>query len=164
MLIKELIEINKKLKELNQDFQTRVNIARQKILKKHGKDSFSLQVKIYTDASENTYIILMKDHDSNKSTYKVKIECSNCGYIEDRTTNEQNIVNLETSIQEESCPKCNSNTFNMTDKISMIEELGSIANTMGTEIDIISSETEEGEMLHSTFGGIVAILRFKLNY
>ena len=97
-------------------------------------------------------------------TYKVKIECSNCGYIENRTTSERNIVNLESSIQEESCPKCNSNTFNMTDNISMIEELGGIANTMGTEIDIISSETEEGEMLHSTFGGIVAILRFKLNY
>ena len=97
-------------------------------------------------------------------TYKVKIECSNCGYTENRTTSERNIVNLESSIQEESCPKCNSNTFNMTDNISMIEELGGIANTMGTEIDIISSETEEGEMLHSTFGGIVAILRFKLNY
>ncbi|MFX1588445.1 MAG: peptide chain release factor aRF-1 [Promethearchaeota archaeon] len=97
-------------------------------------------------------------------TYKVKIECSNCGYIENRTTTEQNIANLESSVQEESCPKCNSNTFNVTDNISMIEELGGIANTMGTEIDIISSETEEGEMLYSTFGGIVAILRFKLNY
>ena len=97
-------------------------------------------------------------------TYKVKIECSNCGYIENRTTSEQNIINLESSVQEESCPKCNSNTYNITDNISMIEELGGMANTMGTEIDIISSETEEGEMLHSTFGGIVAILRFKLNY
>ena len=97
-------------------------------------------------------------------TYKVKIECSNCGYIENRTTSEQNIINLESSVQEESCPKCNSNTYNVTDNISMIEELGGMANTMGTEIDIISSETEEGEMLHSTFGGIVAILRFKLNY
>ncbi|MFX1266724.1 MAG: peptide chain release factor aRF-1 [Promethearchaeota archaeon] len=97
-------------------------------------------------------------------TYKVKIECSNCGYIENRTTSEQNIINVESSVQEESCPKCNSNTFNVTDNISMIEELGGIADTMGTEIDIISSETEEGEMLHSTFGGIVAILRFKLNY
>ncbi len=97
-------------------------------------------------------------------SYKVKIECSNCGYTENRTTSEQNVVNLESSIQEESCPKCNSNSFNITDNISMIEELGNIANTMGTEIDIISSETEEGEMLHSTFGGIVGILRFKLNY
>ena len=97
-------------------------------------------------------------------TYKIKIECTNCAYIENRTASEQNIGNLVSSVQEESCPKCNSNTFNATDKISMIEELGGIANTMGTEIDIISSETEEGEMLHSTFGGIVAILRFKLNY
>ncbi|MHA1254837.1 MAG: hypothetical protein ACTSPS_04475, partial [Promethearchaeota archaeon] len=38
------------------------------------------------------------------------------------------------------------------------------AETTGTDIEIISSETEYGEMLFSTFGGIVAILRYKLNY
>ncbi|MFX0180516.1 MAG: peptide chain release factor aRF-1 [Candidatus Hodarchaeota archaeon] len=97
-------------------------------------------------------------------TYKVRIECSNCGYTENRSVSEQYITSLVSAVQEESCPKCNSNTFNVTDNISMIEELGGIASTMGTEVDIISSETEEGEMLHSTFGGIVAILRFKLNY
>jgi len=97
-------------------------------------------------------------------THKVMLECSNCGYNENRSAREQDIPNIESNVQQESCPKCNSNTFNVVSNISMIEELGSIANTMGTEVDIISSETEEGEMLHSTFGGIIAILRFKLSY
>lgn len=96
--------------------------------------------------------------------HKVRLECSNCGYIENRTAREHEISEIENFVQQENCPKCNSNTFNVIDNISMIEELGSIANTMGTEVDIISSETEEGEMLYSTFGGIVAILRFKLSY
>ncbi|MFX0032419.1 MAG: peptide chain release factor aRF-1 [Candidatus Hodarchaeota archaeon] len=97
-------------------------------------------------------------------TYKVMLECSNCGYVENRIAREQDIPNIENAVQQESCPKCNSNTFNVVTNLSMIEELGSIAATMGTEVDIISSETEEGEMLYSTFGGIVAILRFKLSY
>jgi peptide chain release factor subunit 1 len=46
----------------------------------------------------------------------------------------------------------------------MIEDLGEIAETTGTNVDIISTETEEGESLYSTFGGIAAILRYKLDY
>ena len=97
-------------------------------------------------------------------SYRARLECSNCGYIEFRTVRERNLANLESISQEESCPECNSNTFNIVDKKSIIEELGEIAQTTGTDIEILSSETEEGEMLYNTFGGIVAILRYKLSY
>ncbi|TFG01432.1 MAG: peptide chain release factor 1 [Promethearchaeota archaeon] len=97
-------------------------------------------------------------------SYRVKLECSNCGYVEFRNTREHELINLESIIQEESCPKCNSNNFNIIEKNSIIEELGEIAQTTGTDVEILSPETEEGEMLYSTFGGVVAILRYKLNY
>jgi len=97
-------------------------------------------------------------------SYRVKLECSNCGYVEFRTTREHELINLESVIQEESCPKCNSNNFNIIEKNAIIEELGEIAQTTGTDVEILSPETEEGEMLYSTFGGIVAILRYKLSY
>ena len=97
-------------------------------------------------------------------TYKVKLECSNCGYIEFRTIKKKELSKLESIIQEESCPKCRSNSFNIVGKTSMVEALGEIAETTGTNIEIISTETEYGEMLFSTFGGVVAILRYKLNY
>jgi len=42
---------------------------------------------------------------------------------------------------------------------SLIEELGNIAESMRTEIKIISTKTEEGETLFHTFGGICAFLR-----
>ena len=96
--------------------------------------------------------------------YKVRIECSNCEYTEFRTVKENELMKIESKIQEESCPKCSSNTFNTVGMKSIIEELGEVAETTGTEVEIISSETEYGEMLSSTFGGIVAILRYKLNY
>ena len=97
-------------------------------------------------------------------TYKIKLECSNCGYVENRTSREGDLIKIDSQIQEESCPKCSSNNFSIAETTSIIDELGDIAETTGTDIEIISAETEEGEMLYSTFGGIVAILRYKLNY
>ena len=96
--------------------------------------------------------------------YKVRLECSNCEFTESRTVKENELKKIVSKIQEENCPKCSSNTFNMVGMNSIIEELGEAAETTGTDIEIISSETEYGEMLFSTFGGIVAILRYKLNY
>jgi len=97
-------------------------------------------------------------------TIQVNIKCSNCNYRISRTVREQELGKLENEIQNESCPECGSNSFNVVETVLLIEELGSIAETVGTEVIIISPETEEGEMLYSTFGGIVAILRFKLTY
>ena len=89
---------------------------------------------------------------------------SNCEYFEYRTIEEHKIPDIELKTQEEYCPKCNSNTFKIVEMKSIIEDLGEIAESTGTNVEIISSETEEGEMLKSTFGGLVAILRYKLNY
>jgi peptide chain release factor subunit 1 len=96
--------------------------------------------------------------------HKIRLECSNCEYTESRTVRENELLKIESKIQEESCPKCNSNTFKIAGMNSIIEELGEVAETTGTDIEIISTETEYGEMLFRTFGGIVAILRYKLNY
>ncbi|TES96837.1 MAG: peptide chain release factor 1 [Promethearchaeota archaeon] len=97
-------------------------------------------------------------------TYQVNITCSNCKYEESRTAREREVNKVKLSIQDESCPDCGSNTFNVSSAVLIIEELGTIAETMGTDVIIISPDTEEGEMLYSTFGGIIAILRFKLTY
>jgi peptide chain release factor subunit 1 len=98
------------------------------------------------------------------SLFKVTLECSNCGYSEHNTIKELKLEDFESKIQDESCPECNSNSFNMTETKSIIDELGEIAEAIGAEVDILSTETEEGEMLYSTFGGIAAILRYKIDY
>ncbi|MHA1272282.1 MAG: peptide chain release factor aRF-1 [Promethearchaeota archaeon] len=98
------------------------------------------------------------------NSYDVSLRCSNCGYSENVVVPESKLEKLEADSQDKICPKCSSNTFGIIEKKSLIEELGEIAESMGTEVDIISTETEEGEMLYSTFGGIVALLRFKLSY
>jgi len=96
--------------------------------------------------------------------FKVKLECSNCDYFEIRIVKGLDLEKFKTDTQDETCSKCNSNIINLVEIKSIIEELGEIAETIGAEVDIISTETEEGEMLHSTFGGIAAILRYKIDY
>ncbi|MBD3341053.1 MAG: peptide chain release factor 1 [Candidatus Lokiarchaeota archaeon] len=105
-------------------------------------------------------LILSEQLDS----YKLKIECSNCGHKESRTIHERELEEMEEKIAEESCPECHSNSFDIAERVSIIEALGEMAESTGAEIEILSTETEEGETLFSTFGGIVAILRYKLSY
>ncbi|MHA2283323.1 MAG: peptide chain release factor aRF-1 [Promethearchaeota archaeon] len=96
--------------------------------------------------------------------YKVKLGCSNCDYNEERTIKQRLLEKFKGNIQEESCPKCGSNSFKIIEIMSLIEELGEIAESTGTKVEILSTETEEGETLNSTFGGIAAILRYKIDY
>jgi len=96
--------------------------------------------------------------------HKAKIECNNCGYTEYRTFKTHELEEFESKIQDEVCPECSSNSFGITERGSIIEDFGELAESTGADIEIISSETEEGEMLYSTFGGIVALLRFNVGY
>ena len=93
--------------------------------------------------------------------YRMKLECSNCKHFEYKIIKESELAKSEALSEELNCPKCASNTFRMVENNSLIEEFGDIAESTGAIIEIISTETEEGEILFSTFGGIVAILRYK---
>jgi peptide chain release factor subunit 1 len=86
--------------------------------------------------------ILLLSEKINK--YRVKLGCSNCKYNEVRTIKQRLFKKFQEDIQEESCPKCGSNGFKIIDKISLIEELGEIAESTGTKVEILSTETEEG--------------------
>ena len=50
----------------------------------------------------------------------------------------------------------------VVNKQDIIDDLAELAEQGNTDVEIISTETEEGQMLRNAFGGIAAILRFKL--
>lgn len=100
----------------------------------------------------------------NLSIYEAKLQCENCSYSEIKKVEESEIEDLDDQMQNEMCPECKSNTFGFLGVQSVVESFGEIASNMGTEVHIISSETELGESLYSTFGGVVGILRFKISY
>ncbi|OYT61290.1 MAG: peptide chain release factor 1, partial [Thermofilum sp. ex4484_15] len=84
--------------------------------------------------------------------YRVEAKCNACSHKFSRTVRE---------LSEIKCPKCGGNVTVLRSK-PLIEDLIELAERTGAEVRIISSNTEEGEALKKSFGGIAAILRFKV--
>jgi peptide chain release factor subunit 1 len=93
---------------------------------------------------------------------RVTIKCSACGYQEQHTLKAQNVANFEQTLVGKPCPKCQAPSLTIIEKQDIVDDLAQIAEASNTEVEIISGETEEGQMLKNSFGGIAAILRFKI--
>ena len=93
---------------------------------------------------------------------RVKVKCSACGYEEQHTVKGPMLTSFEQGLVGKQCPKCRAPSVSIVDKQELIEDFAQLAESTNTEVEIISDETEEGQMLKNSFGGIAAILRFKL--
>ncbi|RJS84922.1 peptide chain release factor 1 [Candidatus Bathyarchaeota archaeon] len=93
---------------------------------------------------------------------RVKIECASCGYVYYQTVRSREVQGLEQNISNTPCPKCHVIALQIAEKTEVIEELADLAEKAGANVEVTSAETEEGEMLLKSFGGVAAILRYKL--
>lgn len=59
------------------------------------------------------------------------------------------------------CPECGS-TVKDEIKIDLTDHLFDLAEKVGTSIELISEDSEEGNLFMKTFGGMAGILRFKI--
>jgi peptide chain release factor subunit 1 len=92
---------------------------------------------------------------------RVMVKCSACGYEEQHTVKSQEAATFEQTLTGKPCPKCNAPSLTGVDKKDVIDDLGELAEMANTDVEVISTETEEGQMLKNAFGGIAAMLRFK---
>ena len=95
---------------------------------------------------------------------RVKVKCSACDYEESHTMKSQMITAFEQSLSGKPCPKCTAPSLSVAETQDLIDYFAQLAEYTNTEVEIISGETEEGQMLKNSFGGIAAILRFKTNH
>ncbi|MGC8896262.1 MAG: peptide chain release factor aRF-1 [Candidatus Bathyarchaeia archaeon] len=93
---------------------------------------------------------------------RVKVKCNACGYEEEQTMKSQMLTSFEQNLYGKPCPKCKSPALQIMETQELIENFAQLAEYTNTEVEMISGETEEGQMLKNSFGGIAAILRFKL--
>ncbi|MEM1540420.1 MAG: peptide chain release factor aRF-1 [Candidatus Bathyarchaeia archaeon] len=93
---------------------------------------------------------------------RVKVKCSTCGHEEQQTVKGPMLTNFEQSLIGKPCPKCKAPSLSVVEKQELIENFAQLAECINTDVEIISEETEEGQMLKKSFGGIAAILRFRL--
>jgi peptide chain release factor subunit 1 len=102
-------------------------------------------------------LLLSEDLDS----VRVRVECSSCGYVQERTMKMPEVTEFEQKISTEGCPKCSAPSLTVIEVKELIDELAETAEEMGTDVEVVSAETEEGQMLKKSFGGVAAILRYK---
>jgi peptide chain release factor subunit 1 len=98
----------------------------------------------------------------NIDLLRVTVKCSACGYQEQHTIKSQTLTDFEQGLAGKPCPKCQAPSLAIADKQDVIDDLAQLAENTNTDVEIISAETEEGQMLKNSFGGIAAILRFKM--
>ena len=85
---------------------------------------------------------------------RVTLDCPQCGTLE---------VTLDKSPEGLMmvCPKCGT-VGTVTKDIDLVDDLFDRAGLMGTKVELISPESEEGEMLLKAFGGMAGLLRFSI--
>ena len=86
---------------------------------------------------------------------RVRYRCPVCGA--------EKVVTVKEGI--ENPPKCEKDGIEMeeVERSDVVLELSELAESMGSKVEFISTDSEEGAMLMNAFGGIAAILRFKPN-
>jgi len=96
-------------------------------------------------------------------TKTVTVKCTSCGYSYTQTMEANQILKFEGSLTDKPCPKCDAPALQIAEQKDVIEELAEIAERAGADVEVISTETEEGQMLLRSFRGLAAILKYKMN-
>lgn len=86
----------------------------------------------------------------------IKYECDNCG---DKGMETQDLNSDDEGF---SCPECGSEIEDPERK-DIIDFFFGEAEQVGTDVEMISDQSEQGELLLNAFGGIAGILRFRIN-
>lgn len=93
---------------------------------------------------------------------RVSVKCGSCGYVEQQTVKSQNLIGFEQSLAGKPCPKCKATSLAIAERRDIVDDLAELAESTNAEVEVISVETEEGQMLKNSFGGVAALLRFKV--
>jgi peptide chain release factor subunit 1 len=91
---------------------------------------------------------------------RLTTKCLNCDYSETITLKGASPEAATQKLEAQLCPKCSGNV-KVVEVEDVVDELANLAESSGAQIEIISTQTEEGNMLKNGFGGVASILRFR---
>ena len=91
----------------------------------------------------------------------VRLHCRDCGYVETRIVDLDQMEEFEEKIEDFSCLRCNNGGYELVEKEDLFEALVKMAEGTEARVEVISAETEEGDMLIRSFGGLGAILNYR---
>ncbi|MEE8199119.1 MAG: peptide chain release factor aRF-1 [Thermoplasmata archaeon] len=83
---------------------------------------------------------------------RLEVHCPNCGH--------RGYVTTENG-EPGPCPECGSD-LDVEEDVDVVEELTALAESVGTAVEFISVDSEEGALFARTFGGLGGLLRFQV--
>jgi peptide chain release factor subunit 1 len=92
---------------------------------------------------------------------RVNVRCAACDSSKLETMKSKQLESFRQNLAGQACPNCKSPSLNADEVVDVVEELAEEAMRANADTEMISADTEEGQMLRDAFGGIAAILRFK---
>jgi peptide chain release factor subunit 1 len=119
----------------------------------YGEDEVIQQLK-----NINVYMLLVSD--SIRRWY-VTLKCRTCGFTETKIVDMDAWEEFEDSISDMNCLKCEGGNYEVEEREDLIEVLVKLAEEAEARLEVISTHTEEGEMLFRSFGGIAAITKYR---
>ena len=93
------------------------------------------------------------------TSLRVDLNCPSCGTQKQVTLKSE----LDVDNYQEKCPNCG-DSFKVEDFEDLADDFVEKAEEMKTNVEFISTETEEGMQLLRAFGGIAAVLRYYVEY
>ena len=119
----------------------------------YGEDEVMQQLK-----NVNVYTLLVSD---SIKRWSVTLECRTCGFKETRIVDMDDYEEFENNLNDLNCLKCEGGNYEIIEREDLIEVLVKMAEDAEARLEVISTHTEEGEMLYRSFGGIAAITKYR---
>jgi peptide chain release factor subunit 1 len=85
--------------------------------------------------------------------FRCKCQCNSCGHEFEATTDDD-----ETPVK---CPECGGSS-KIIESMDLIDNFFELSDLYNSNMQLISGDSEEGEMLLKAFGGIAALLRYNV--
>jgi len=92
---------------------------------------------------------------------EVAVKCPNCGHKESHLVKPADLIRFKEEIAGKPCPKCGFQNL-QTEEKELIDVLTEEAEKAGVQVEMISPAHEEGEMLLKSFGGVAALLKYRI--
>lgn len=92
---------------------------------------------------------------------RVTTKCQACG--EELHEIVDNIELYQKQLAARECPNCGEQKLVLMESKDVVQELLELTGKFNTEVEFVSTETDEGKQLLTAFKGLAAILRFRTN-
>jgi peptide chain release factor subunit 1 len=157
--IKELVNRSRDLMKDARYYEERKNV--QEFLKHLGEDdglgTYGEQEIFQALKGQNIQLLLISEN-VRRTVFRLK--CKACGHVENKVVENDKAADFESNLSQFKCLKCGGDV-EVLEKKDLIEMLIEMAEAANACAELISGNTEEGDMLLRSFGGLAAVTNYR---